>query len=104
MSSSSPEPTVSVVIGSAAAAGAVAACLAALEPQRDGVEVLVVSASSVDGALQQRFAWATFLARPGLLVPELWRDGIRAAKGQIVALTIAQMQPAENWIAAIVRE
>jgi hypothetical protein len=104
MSSSSPEPTVSVVIGSNAAASALAGCLTALEPQRDGVEVIVVSGNAVDARLRERFPWARYLERPGLLVPELWRDGIRAANGRIVALTIAQMRPAEDWIATIVSE
>ena len=30
-----------------------------------------------------------------------WRDGIDAASGEIVALTISQMIPAPNWIQAL---
>jgi hypothetical protein len=58
------------------------ACLAALEGQVDGAEVIVQD-------------------RPGALVPELWRDGIDAASGAIVALTISAMRPAPDWVARI---
>jgi len=60
----------------------VEACLAALEGQVEGAEVLVQD-------------------RPGALVPELWRDGIDVARGAIVALTISPMQPAPDWVARI---
>lgn len=58
------------------------ACLAALAPQADGAEVIVQD-------------------RPGALVPELWRQGIEAASGQAVALTISVMRPAPDWVARI---
>src|SRR5439155_6165942 len=103
-SSSSPSshPSVSVVIGSNAPPESLEACLAALEPQVDGaVEVLVHEASPSTAALRERFSWARFEERPGALVPELWRDGIDAARGDVVALTIAQMRPSPDWIAQI---
>lgn len=80
MSISSAEPVaVSVVIASNGTPGSVDACLAALEPQADGVEVIVRE-------------------REGALVPELWRDGISAATGDIVCLTISVMRPADDWL------
>jgi hypothetical protein len=81
MSTSSADPVaVSVVIGSNGAPGSVDACLAALEPQAKGAEVIVRE-------------------REGALVPELWRDGIDAATGDVVCLTISVMRPAADWLA-----
>jgi hypothetical protein len=105
-SSSSPgsdtRKKISVVIGSSAPAESLEACLAALEPQlADDVEVLVEEALASPSALRERFPWARYSERPAALVPELWRDGIDAASGQIVALTIAPMVPAPDWIARL---
>jgi hypothetical protein len=100
-SSSSAEPTVSVVIGSNAPPEALESCLAALEPQRDGVDVLVYEGRPSPPALRERFPWARFEERSGALVPELWRDGIDDSGGEIVALTIAPMVPAPNWLETI---
>src|SRR5918994_4283533 len=97
------EPTVSVVIGSNAPPERLAACLEALEPQRDGVEVLVREGKESPTDLRERFSWADFAAAPDQLVPEHWRDGIDRASGEIVALTIAQMIPAPDWIATVLR-
>lgn len=72
----------SIVVASNGAPGSVEACLAALEGQLDGAEVIVQD-------------------RPGANVPELWRDGIDAATGAIVALTISPMRPAPDWVARI---
>ena len=95
------EPTVTVVIGSNAPPESLAACLEALEPQRDGVEVLVQEGRPSPADLRERFPWADFATAPDQLVPEHWRDGIDRASGEIVALTIAQMIPAPDWIATI---
>jgi hypothetical protein len=103
MSSSSPDPELSVVVACNGAAGAVAACLAALEPQLDGAEVLVCEPAPSSETLRRRFPWARFHQRSGALVPELWRDGIERSRGRIVALTISPMQPAPDWVAEIRR-
>lgn len=103
-SSSSPDPRVTVVIGSNAPPERLVACLDALEPQRDGVEVRVHEAEASPAEVRGRFPWATFTAAPGALVPHHWRDGIDAASGELVALTISQMIPAPDWIATIRRE
>jgi hypothetical protein len=76
------DPTLSVVVASNGAPGSVEACLASLAGQVDGAEVIVQE-------------------RPGAVVPELWRDGIDAASGAVVALTISPMRPAPDWIARI---
>ena len=34
-------------------------------------------------------------------MPELWRDGIGRARGELVALTISPMVPAEDWLASL---
>lgn len=103
MSNSSAE-RVTVVIASNAPPARLAACLEALEPQRDeAVEILVHESEESPGDLRTRFPWARFASSPGALVPELWRDGFKQATGDVVAFTIAQMVPAPDWIAAIRR-
>lgn len=101
--SSTKQSTVTVVIGSSAPPERLAACLDALEPQRDGVEVRVHEGHASPSVLRERYPWARFEVSPDRLVPEHWRDGIDAATGEIVALTIAQMIPAPDWIATIRR-
>jgi hypothetical protein len=102
ISSLSARPRVSVVIGSNAPAESLEACLAALAPQLDdGVDVQVREAQASPASLRERFGWATFVETPDAIVPLLWRDGIDAAEGEIVALTIAQMIPAADWVARI---
>ncbi len=105
MSSSSARParpTVTVVIGSNAPPACLEACLEALQPQiDDGVEVLAYDGHGGAAEVGRRYPWARIVAAPGQLVPFHWRDGIDAATGEIVALTIAQMRPAHDWIATI---
>jgi hypothetical protein len=93
--------SVSVVIGASVPTPALASCLAALEPQRDGAEVLVMEGRPGPDELRRRFPWASFISQPGRLVPELWRDGIQRSSGDIVALTIGCMEPAPDWIETI---
>lgn len=101
MSSSSPEPELSIVVGSNRAQGALEACLAALEPQLEAAEVLVCEPEASPEHVRRRFPWARFHERPGALVPELWRDGIERSRGSIVALTISPMRPDADWVATI---
>jgi hypothetical protein len=103
-SSLSAEPKVSVVIGASASEQSLEACLTALEPQLGDAEVIVVDTTPTAVALRERFGWAQFHARPGFLVPELWRDGIELARGAIVGLTISQMVPAPDWVESIISE
>jgi hypothetical protein len=74
----------SIVVASNGTPGSVEAFLAALDGQTEGAEVLVQD-------------------RPGALVPELWRDGIDAATGDAVALTISPMRPAPDWVETLRR-
>lgn len=101
MSASPAEPGVSVVVGSNGAPDALERCLAALAPQLDGAEVLVCEPEPTPDGVRARFPFARFLERPGALVPALWRDGIDASRGRIVALTISPMKPASNWLETI---
>jgi hypothetical protein len=102
MSSSSARPAdVSIVVGSVGGTEALEACLAALAPQVDGAEVLVCEPAPSPPELRDRFPFARFHVREGALVPALWRDGIDASRGGIVALTISPMRPAPDWVARI---
>jgi hypothetical protein len=97
------EPDVTVVVGASAPEASLESCLAALEPQLQRAHVVVVSIERASESVRRRFPWAEFHARPGALVPALWRDGIERARGRIVALTIAQMIPAPDWVDTIIR-
>lgn len=97
-------PVLSIVIGSNGAEGSVGRCLEAIEPQRDGAEVLVCEPEPSPEHVQVRFPWATFIARTGAPVPLLWRDGIDRSRGELVALTISPMVPASDWVAALKAE
>ena len=100
MSTSSTDVALSVVVGSNGAPGSVERFLEAVAPQiDDDVEVLVCEpAASADG-VRLRFPAVRFLERAGALVPELWRDGIDEARGDVVLLTISPMLPAPDWVA-----
>lgn len=97
------EPEVTIVIGASAPEASLECCLDALETQRSRAQVIVLEAHRSSDTLRARFPWAEFQERPGALVPELWRDGIAASRGRIVALTIAQMVPAADWVESTVR-
>jgi hypothetical protein len=92
----------SIVVASTGAPGSVASCLTALAGQMSGAEVIVCERAASPPELQAGFPFARFLERQSAtLVPELWRDGIDAASGQAVALTISVMRPAADWVACI---
>ena len=107
MSRSSAEPrstpTLSIVVGSNGAPEALEGCLAALAPQVDGSEVIVCEPAPSPPELRERFPFARFHVRAGALVPALWRDGIDASTGEVVALTISPMRPAPDWVETIRR-
>jgi hypothetical protein len=98
VSNPSAESRLSVVVGSNAPERSLAACLASLEDQRDGAEVIVCESVASAGALRERFDWVDFVDCPGQLVPQLWSEGIDRSRGEIVALTISPMVPAADWI------
>jgi hypothetical protein len=100
MSSSSARAKLSIVIGSNGAPGSVERCLEALDAQLDVAdEVLVCEPGASPDEVRRRFPFARFLERPGGLVPELWRDGLDASDGELVALTISPLRPAADWVA-----
>ncbi len=96
-------PELSVVIGSHNARTSVAACLGALQKQRNGcrAEIIVVD-NSTDGTaaiVAAQFPNVTLLrASPEQWVPELWEAGIRASLAPIVALTTAHCVPDDDWM------
>jgi hypothetical protein len=93
--------SLSIVVGSNGAPGSVEGCLAALASQLDGAEVIVCESAASGADVQAAYPAARFIERSGALVPELWRDGIDAASGDAVALTISPMRPAPEWVAAL---
>jgi hypothetical protein len=102
--SAARRPALSIVVGCVGDATGATRCLEALDEQIEDAEVLVCTPRPVPAAMQARFAQARFHERPGALVPELWRDGIDRARGDIVALTISPMIPAPDWAATARRE
>jgi hypothetical protein len=95
-------PRLSVIVASNGAPGSVEACLETLASQVEGVEVLVCEPDPSPAAVRERFPFARFLERRGALVPALWRDGIDASRGSLVALTISPMRVAPDWIERLV--
>ncbi|HST25213.1 MAG TPA: hypothetical protein VLJ76_04420 [Gaiellaceae bacterium] len=93
--------SLSIVVGSNGAPGSVEGCLEALSGQIDGAEVIVCEADASTEDVKAHFPFARFLERPDALVPDLWRDGIDAATGDDVALTISPMRPAADWVAQV---
>lgn len=104
MSTSSTDATLSVVVGSNGAPGSIETFLETLGPQLDDeVDVLVCESAASPDEVRLRFPHVRFLERPDALVPELWRDGIDEARGEVVLLTISPMLPAPDWIATVRR-
>lgn len=79
------------------------ACLRQIGFQRDcGVDVAVVSAGSASRPLRSEFAWCQWIEAPSTeLIPDLWKRGIDAVRGDAVVITIAQFEPRAGWIAAV---
>jgi hypothetical protein len=74
-------------------------CLDALLAQRRaGLEVILAADATVrhDGA-------DVALVREGALVPELWADGIRRARGRKVALLSGVLVPADDYVETLLR-
>jgi hypothetical protein len=96
-------PALSVVIGVQGSIGALPRCLAALQPQvveADAEIIAVISGyDAVDAQLALRYPQVRWLHSPaGTLVPQLWKQGIDAARSPVAALTIAQCSPAPGWL------
>ncbi len=91
-----------VIVGSRGPEASLVRCLVALEGQRRHAEVVVAEAERSSGSVRAQFPWAHFLEHRGALMPELWAEGIAYARGRIVALTIAPMTPAPDWVEAMI--
>jgi len=102
-SAKGPPPTLSIVVASNGAPGSVEKCLASLAGQTNGAEVLVCEPEPSPESVQRRFPFARFLEPREALVPELWSDGIEAATGEAVALTISPMRVSPDWVATLRR-
>ncbi len=100
-------PQVSVIVASHNARGNIKQCLDALQVARreHDAEIIIVDNSS-DGTadyVAKHFPHVTLLsARPKDLTPRLWEAGIRAASGDLVAITTADFIPRADWIGRIV--
>jgi hypothetical protein len=100
--SAPPVVTIGVVVASWGGGRGLRECLEALHPQRDaGVDVVVVNSGPVDPTIRTACDWCRWIeAPPEELIPELWKRGIEAARGEAIATTIAQFVPLPGWIAA----
>ncbi len=104
MSTSSIDVALSVVVGSNGAHDSVERFLEAVAPQiAADVEVIVCEAVASADGVRLRYPAVRFLEREEALVPELWRDGIDEARGDVVLLTISPMLPAPDWVATALR-
>jgi glycosyltransferase involved in cell wall biosynthesis len=100
----SDRPAVSVIVVSYQAAATLERCLESLDAQLDAsAEVIVADGSPEDPRLhfRQQFPHVRFLRCRGLTIPELRREALRLARGEIVALTEARLVPAKNWLALL---
>lgn len=96
-------PSVSVVVGLRERARALSAAIAAFsrEAASVGAEVIVVDGSGSDDARAAAAAYANvrvIAGTRGALMPVLWSDGVRAARGGVIALSIAPMIPDAGWL------
>ncbi len=96
--------SVSVVVAAFSGADALSSCLASLEAQRDGAEVLVVaSADEATARVLERFDWARLVgAGPGSSVFQLRARGLASVRGSVVALLEDHCTVAPGWLQALV--
>ena len=99
----SPSPALSVVIGVQQASENLPAILRALDmPANPDVEVLLCHAQ--DDPVDERLAGTPGVrlvsGRAAALIPELWRDGIVAARAGRLAILSAHCIPDPDWLQA----
>ena len=100
-------PRVSVIVASHNARGNIEQCLKAVEAAgREHLTEVIVVDNSSDGAadyVATHFPHVSLLRAPSRhLIPRLWEAGIRAASGELVAITTADFIPRPDWIGRIV--
>lgn len=99
-------PRLSIIVASKNGRQTIDDCLLSIEKQKDNsIEIIVVDQSD-DGTskfVENRFPDVRLIKFPRpALIPELWSAGIAASSGEIIAITIAQFIPADNWITSII--
>jgi GT2 family glycosyltransferase len=95
---------VSVIVVSCDAPRTLERCLQSLEGQLvAGAEVIVADCSAVDPRLhfRQQFPDVRFLRYERRSIPELRREALRLARGEILAMTEARLVPDRSWLAAL---
>lgn len=102
-------PDLSVVIGARQARRTIADCLRAITAQARDLRVeIIVADASTDGTAEivaRQFPQVILVrGTAGALVPRLWGLAIAGARAPLIAVTTAQCIPAEDWLAAILRE
>jgi hypothetical protein len=101
----SVERQLSVVIAVQKAEANLPAIREALQTQNhSNVEFIFAHAQSPESAQRQSDGAANVVdlfAGDKALIPELWRDGIRAAAGAWIATTTAHCVPAPDWVAKL---
>jgi hypothetical protein len=95
---------VSVVVAARDAGGVTREALHAVGREAAGLdaEVLVVAPSGSREAELARDVAPVLEVAGDPLVPDLWKAGIDATTGELVAVTIAQCVPAPGWLPALV--
>lgn len=93
-------PRLSLALALGGAGANLPAVFAALPPAPDGAyEILVChAADDPPPSLPPRPDLRPVAGAPGALIPELWRDGILAARGAWVATLTAHCPPRPGWI------
>lgn len=97
---------ISVIIGAQNARTNIRQCLSVLTAQAHNAEIIVVDGST-DGTadiVAADFPQVTLIRSDShAFVPHLWKIGLDSAQGSIVAFTIAQCIPADDWLEQIRR-
>ncbi len=101
------KPRVSVLVVSYNAPATLERCLESLEAQLGpDTEIIVADCSTLDPRLQFRrqFTSVKFLRfERRLTIPELRREAMRSAGGEIFLLTEARVVPSKDWAALLVK-
>ena len=100
----SATPLVSVIVVSCDAPRTLERCLHSLEAQLAlGAEILVADCSAQDPRLhfRQQFPEVRFLRYERRSIPELRREALRVARGEILVLTEARLAPDPQWLPSL---
>ena len=92
---------VSVIIAAWPDAAGLAQCLDSLAAHpHPHPQVIVVGAFSAPAEMARRFPAVQWLtAAADALIPNLWSQGMAAARGEVVAITTGHFIPAPDWLA-----